>query len=65
MLAVAIFSGLVAFAELNFFQLSKSSYVTNIGMMHSLLGFVLSMLLVFRTIQHTTGGGKEESYWDL
>jgi putative membrane protein len=49
MLAVAIFSGLVAFAELNFFQLSKSSYVTNIGMMHSLLGFVLSMLLVFRT----------------
>jgi putative membrane protein len=49
MLAVAVFSGLVAFAELNFFQLSKSSYVTNIGMMHSLLGFVLSMLLVFRT----------------
>lgn len=49
MLAVAIFSGLVSFAELNFFQLSKSSYVTNIGMMHSLLGFVLSMLLVFRT----------------
>jgi len=49
MLAVAIFSGIVAFAELNFFQLSKSSYVTNIGMMHSLLGFVLSMLLVFRT----------------
>jgi putative membrane protein len=49
MLGVAVFSGLVAFAELNFFQLSKSSYVTNIGMMHSLLGFVLSMLLVFRT----------------
>lgn len=49
MLGVAAFSGLVAFAELNFFQLSKSSYVTNIGMMHSLLGFVLSMLLVFRT----------------
>ncbi|TCD24719.1 hypothetical protein EZ456_16670 [Pedobacter psychrodurus] len=49
MLAVAIFSGLVAFVELNFLQLSKSDYVTNIGMMHSLLGFVLSMLLVFRT----------------
>jgi putative membrane protein len=49
MLGVAVFSGLVAFLELNFFQLSKSSYVTNIGMMHSLLGFVLSMLLVFRT----------------
>ncbi|MFD2581867.1 bestrophin family protein [Pedobacter vanadiisoli] len=49
MLAVAFFSGVVAFAELNFFQLSKSSYVTNVGMMHSLLGFVLSLLLVFRT----------------
>ncbi|MBO9675493.1 MAG: hypothetical protein J7577_18745 [Sphingobacteriaceae bacterium] len=49
MLAVAFFSGLVAFAELNFFQLSKSSYVTNVGMMHNLLGFVLSLLLVFRT----------------
>lgn len=49
MLGVAVFSGLVAYAELNFFQLSKSSYVTNVGMMHSLLGFVLSLLLVFRT----------------
>jgi len=49
MLGVAIFSGLVAYAELNYFQLSKTSNVTNIGMMHSLLGFVLSLLLVFRT----------------
>ncbi|WP_025146200.1 bestrophin family protein [Pedobacter jeongneungensis] len=49
MLGVAGFSGLVAYAELNYFQLSKTSNVTNIGMMHSLLGFVLSLLLVFRT----------------
>ena len=49
MLGVAIFSGMVAYAELNYFQLSKTSNVTNIGMMHSLLGFVLSLLLVFRT----------------
>jgi len=49
MLSVAAFSALVAFFELNFFQLSKSSYVNNIGMMHGLLGFVISMLLVFRT----------------
>jgi len=49
MLGVAVFSGLVAYAELNYFQLSKTSNVTNIGMMHSLLGFVLSLLLVFRT----------------
>ncbi|MCX2574481.1 bestrophin family protein [Pedobacter sandarakinus] len=49
MISVAIFSALVAFLELNVFKLSKSDYVNNIGMMHSLLGFVISMLLVFRT----------------
>lgn len=49
MLAVAVFSGLMAYLELNIFKLSKSGYISNIGMMHSLLGFVLSMLLVFRT----------------
>jgi len=38
MLGVAIFSGLVAYAELNYFQLSKTSNVTNIGMMQ-LIGF--------------------------
>jgi len=49
MLSVAAFSGLISFLELNVFKLSKSDYVSNIGMMHSLLGFVISMLLVFRT----------------
>ncbi|WP_131537971.1 bestrophin family protein [Pedobacter nototheniae] len=49
MLGVAFFSGAIAYIELHFLQLSKSSYVTNVGMMHSLLGFVISMLLVFRT----------------
>jgi len=49
MLLVAFFSALVAYLEMEVFQLSKSSYVNNIGMMHSLLGFVISMLLVFRT----------------
>ncbi|WP_316808667.1 bestrophin family protein [Pedobacter agri] len=49
MISISIFSAFVAFLELNVFQLSKSDYVSNIGMMHSLLGFVISMLLVFRT----------------
>jgi len=49
MISMAIFSAFVAFLELNVFKLSKSDYVSNIGMMHSLLGFVISMLLVFRT----------------
>jgi len=49
MLTVAVFSGLVAFLELHFFKLSESNSVSNINMVHSLLGFVISLLLVFRT----------------
>jgi putative membrane protein len=49
MLGVAAFSASLAYLELNFFKLSENSYVKNISMMHSLLGFVISMLLVFRT----------------
>lgn len=49
MLSVAAFSGVIAYAELNYLKLAESAYVKNIGMMHSLLGFVISMLLVFRT----------------
>jgi len=49
MLGVAIFSGLIVFFELKYLKLSDTAYVKNIGMMHSLLGFVISMLLVFRT----------------
>lgn len=49
MLSVAAFSGGIAFLELNYLKLADSAYVKNIGMMHNLLGFVISMLLVFRT----------------
>ncbi|WP_316749160.1 bestrophin family protein [Pedobacter gandavensis] len=49
MVSVAIFSAGIAFLELNYLKLSETQYVKNIGMMHSLLGFVISMLLVFRT----------------
>lgn len=49
MISVGIFSAVVAFIELHYLKLSESSTVKNIGMMHGLLGFVISMLLVFRT----------------
>jgi putative membrane protein len=49
MLTVAIFSGIIAFIELNYLQLAENIYVKNVGMMHSLLGLVISLLLVFRT----------------
>ncbi|MBL7750186.1 MAG: hypothetical protein JNN29_02320 [Chitinophagaceae bacterium] len=47
--AMAIYSWLVAYLELEYWDLSKDSYVRNLTLLHNLLGFVLSMLLVFRT----------------
>lgn len=49
MLGVALFSGIIAYLGLNFLELSQTPFAKNIGVMHSLLGFVISMLLVFRT----------------
>ncbi|MEJ5996091.1 bestrophin family protein [Pedobacter sp. Du54] len=49
MVSVSIFSGMIAYLELNHLKLAETTYIKNVGMMHSLLGFVISMLLVFRT----------------
>ena len=39
----------IAFLELEWLHLSERSFMRNIPLMHSLLGFAISMLLVFRT----------------
>ncbi len=39
----------VAYLELEYFKLAKNSWVQHIPIMHSLLSFVISLLLVFRT----------------
>lgn len=49
MLSVGAFSGVVALLELHYFKLSGNNSVSNINMVHSILGFVISLLLVFRT----------------
>ena len=49
MLAIAAYSTLVAYLELEYWKLSESSHIRNIPLMHGLLGFAISMLLVFRT----------------
>jgi len=46
---ISIYSGIIAYLEMEVFKLSQSSLVKNIPLMHSLLGFAISMLLVFRT----------------
>ena len=49
MIILAIYSWLVAYLELYYWKVSAESQLKNITVTHSLLGFVLSMLLVFRT----------------
>lgn len=48
-LIIAVYSGVVAYFELDLEQVRELSYLKNVSMMHTLLGLVLSLLLVFRT----------------
>lgn len=48
-LAVGAYSGIIAWLEMEYWKLSQSSYVKNLTLIHSTLGLVISMLLVFRT----------------
>ena len=49
MLGIAAYSALIAFLELEYWKLSDNSRLRNLPVMHNLLGFAISMLLVFRT----------------
>lgn len=49
MIGIGAYSGGVAYLELEYWKLSESSHVKNITVMHTMLGFVISLLLVFRT----------------
>ncbi|MHA7943251.1 bestrophin family protein [Formosa sp. 3Alg 14/1] len=49
LIITAIYSGAIAFYELEYLNLSAKSWVKNITIVHSLLGFALSLVLVFRT----------------
>lgn len=49
MVLIALYATGVAFFERSILHLKDTSYLKNITLMHSLLGFVISLLLVFRT----------------
>ncbi len=49
LLAIAIYSLAIAFWELEYLNLSENTTIRNITIVHSLLGFAMSILLVFRT----------------
>jgi putative membrane protein len=46
---VCVYSWLLVYLEREYLHLPENSFVKNIPAMHSLLGFAISMLLVFRT----------------
>lgn len=49
MVLIAIYSALIAYLEIEYWKLSDSSHVKNISIMHTTVGFVLSLLLAYRT----------------
>ena len=49
MVVIFIYSLGIAWLEMDYLKIGKNSWVQNIPIMHSLLSFVISLLLVFRT----------------
>lgn len=49
MLIIGAYSGIVGYLEMEYWDLPDDSHVKNISVMHSLLGFVISLLLAYRT----------------
>jgi putative membrane protein len=48
-ISIAIYTGIIVFLEKDYFHLNDKSFVKNISILHTLLGGVISLLLVFRT----------------
>jgi len=49
MIFIGIYSALICYLEMDYFKLEESSPVKNISIMHTTVGFVLSLLLAYRT----------------
>ncbi|MDD2821916.1 MAG: bestrophin family ion channel [Flavobacterium sp.] len=49
MFIIGIYSGIIAYLEIEYWHLPEDSHVKNISIMHGMLGFVISLLLAYRT----------------
>ena len=49
MIFIALYSGIICYLEVSYFNLPEESHVKNISIMHGMLGFVISLLLAYRT----------------
>src|SRR4051794_17154203 len=46
---MSLYSWLIAYLEIEYFKIGNESHIRNVSVLHSLLGFALSLLVVFRT----------------
>ena len=58
MFAIAFYSGIIGYLEVEYWKLEDNSYVKNITIMHGMRGFMISLLLVFRT------NNAYDSWWE-
>lgn len=49
MILIGLYSAGIAYLEIEYWQLSQQSHVKNIPLLHTTVGFVLSLLLAYRT----------------
>lgn len=49
MILIALYSLLIAYLEIEYWKLSDQSHVRNLTIMHTTVGFVLSLMLAYRT----------------
>ena len=49
MVIIGIYSGIIAYLEIDYWRLPLDSPIKNISVMHGMLGFVISLLLAYRT----------------
>lgn len=49
MLIIGLYSAVIAYLEIEYWDLPDDSHVKNISIMHGMLGFVISLLLAYRT----------------
>ncbi|OOG77693.1 bestrophin family protein [Flavobacterium sp. A45] len=48
LLIIAVYSGIIAYLEIEYFKLTENSHVKNLFVIHTTLGFVISLLLAYR-----------------
>lgn len=49
MVLIGVYTAIIGYLEIEYWKLSQDSHVKNITIMHGMLGFVISLLLAYRT----------------